>query len=95
MVRILAPVVGKWAVTKHFGSIKTTENLEKKNRQVAIMEDGFPVRDEIHCYLILGNVLLARAKLLAAGFITNLNGQTPACSGKLSESQSMSRKTFL
>lgn len=48
------------------------------------MEDRFPVWDEIHRYLILGNVVLARAKLLAAGLLTHLNGQTPACSGKLS-----------
>lgn len=73
----------KRAVTKHFGAIKTTQN-RKNVTQLAIMEDRFPVWDEIHRYLILGNVLLAHAKLLAAGLLTHLNGQTPALSGKLS-----------
>lgn len=50
--------------------------------QLAVMEDRFPVWDEIHCYLILGNVLLARAKQLAAGLLAHLNSQTPAHSGK-------------
>lgn len=44
----------------------------------------FPVGDEIQHYLILGNVLLARAKLLVPGLLTGFSGQTPAGSCLLS-----------
>ena len=71
----------KRAVAKHFGSIKSKQN-RKNVTQLAM--NRFPVWDKIHCYLISGNVLLAHTKLLAAGLLTHLNGQTPALSGKLS-----------
>lgn len=60
------------------------EKEKKKVTQLAITEDRFPVGDEIQHYLILGNVLLARAKLLAAGLQTHCSSQTPAGSCSLS-----------
>lgn len=79
------------AAEDHATDLDKRENLEpglKKKRkrvtQLAITEDRFPVGDEIHHYLILGNVLLARAKLLVPGLLTHLSGQTPAGSWILS-----------
>lgn len=60
------------------------QKIGKNVTQLAITEDRFPVGDEIHHYLILGNVLLAHSKLLVAGLLAHLSGQTPASSGILS-----------
>lgn len=57
------------------------------------MEERFPVWAEIHCYLILGNVLLARIGLLAAGHF-GVAKHLLVLANAQPENSSRDRKTF-